>query len=157
MEQNNIENNIFKRSGMFRLIIVLMAISNVIYVAIEIYKSKISKPLLGKPEITKLEYSELVNLSNYSSTFEVIFIILAIVSAALVFTGKYKPLLKSYIVIQLTFLISIYSVNLILAWILDAPSGNMTQLLIGPFIFTFVILIYFVIKNSYQILIAKRM
>ncbi|MBO1914058.1 hypothetical protein J4G37_55740, partial [Microvirga sp. 3-52] len=66
-------------------------------------------------------------------------------------------LLKSYIVIQLTFLISIYSVNLILAWILDAPSGNMTQLLIGPFIFTFVILIYFVIKNSYQILIAKRM
>ncbi|WP_432355726.1 hypothetical protein [Sporosarcina sp. A2] len=156
MEQNNIEKNIFKRSRMFRLIIVLMAISNVIYVAIEIYKSKISEPLLGKSEITKLEYYELENLSNYSSTFEAIFIILAIIGTSLAFTGKYKPLLKSYIVIQLTFLISICSANAILAWIFDAPSGNMTQLVMGPFLLIFGTLIYFVIKNTYRILIVKR-
>lgn len=127
------------------------------YVSIEIYKSKISKPLLGKSEITKLEFSKLETLSNYGSTFEAAFLILSIFGVFLVFTKKYKPLLKSYIVIQLTFLISILTLNNVLAWAFDAPIGNMTQLLFIPFILVFGVLVYFVIKGIFRVLGIKEM
>lgn len=37
--------NVFKKSGVFRFLILLMLISNMVYVSIEIYKSKISNSL----------------------------------------------------------------------------------------------------------------
>lgn len=157
MEQDKTEGNVFKKSGLFRLIILLMFLLNVVYVSIEIYKAKISNPLLGNSEVTKLEFAKLETLSNYTSTFETAFLLLSIIGTFLIFIKRYKPLLKSYIVIQLTFLTSILILNNALAWIFDAPTGNMTQLLFGPFTLLLGVLIYFVIKGISRVLGAKGM
>ncbi len=152
---NILEKNIFKQSRVFRSITLLMAIFNVVYVSVVIYKSKISKPLLGQGIITEQEYSQLQNLTNYTSFIEVVFIILALVSIFLIFTKKHKCLLKGYFVIQLTFLIAMFTINVMLAWMFDAPSGDMSLNLIGPFLILFWAFIYFIFKKTYRILIKK--
>jgi len=56
MNEDIHKKNNFKQSGVFRFIVLSMAILNVVYVSIVLYKSKISKPLLAKPTITEQEF-----------------------------------------------------------------------------------------------------
>lgn len=143
------ENNFFKQSALFRFIIILMAILHVVYVSIAIYKSHISKPLLGQSHITKGEYSQLENLTNYTTFLEIVFILLILIGTFLIFTNKHKRLFNSYFVIQLTFLIAIAILNRVLAWIFDAPAGDLSQNLIIPFIIMFFVLMYFIIRRLF--------
>lgn len=147
-----LKNNIFKQSHIFRLSLYLMIILNVLYVSIAIYKSKISAPLLGKSNITADEFAEVLSLTKYTSFLEVVFIALSLGTILLVFTKKYKQLQKSYVVIQLIVLISIFLINEVLAWIFNAPAGDVSQNLIGPFAMTFWFSVYLIIKNTYLIL-----
>lgn len=143
------KENIFQKSVVFRFIILLILISNIIYVSIEIYKSQISKSLVNKSEITELVFSKLVTFSNYALIFEFVFLLLSLASVVIMFIKTYRPLLVSYLVIQSLFLMSLFVLNNVLAWIFDAPVGNMTQLLYVPFILVFAVFIYFVVKKTF--------
>jgi len=123
--------------------ILTLVVLNLVYVSIEIYKSKISEPLLGKPNITKLEFSKIETLSNFAYYFEVAFLIVSIIWTSLLFLKKYKPQFKKSIFIQLSFLIIVFIFNYTLSWIFDAPVGNLTQLLFGPLGYVIGAIIYF--------------
>lgn len=143
------KENIFQKSGVFRFILLLMLISNIVYVSIEIYKSQISKSLVYKSKMIELAFSKLVTLSNYTLVIETAFLILSLMGLVMMFIKMYRPLLASCLVIQLVFLTSMLTLNNILAWVFEAPVGNMTQLLYAPFVLVLAILIYFVVKNTF--------
>src|SRR5699024_9201641 len=151
MKEDIPKKNNFKQSGVFRFIVLLMAILNVVYVSIVLYKSKIIKPLLAKPTITEQEFFQLQNLTNYTYFLEVVFIILALIGTFLIFTKKHKRLLKSFFVIHLIFLMAMFILNQSLAWMFDAPSGDMSQNLIGPFLIMFWVFIFLIIKKAYHV------
>jgi magnesium-transporting ATPase (P-type) len=143
------KENIFQKSSVFRFIILLMLISNIAYVSIEIYKSQFSKSFVNKSDITEVAFSQLITLSNYALVFESVFLLLSILGVVMMFIKMYRPLLASYLVIQLLFLTSVLMLNTTLAWTFGAPVGNMTQLLYAPFVLAVVTLIYFLIKNTF--------
>ncbi|WP_210468482.1 hypothetical protein [Sporosarcina sp. 6E9] len=141
--------NVFQKSGVFRFIILLMLISNMVYVSIEIYKSQFSNSLVKNTEITELTFTKLATLSSYALIFEMVFLVLSLVGIAMIFIKIYRPLFLSYVVIQLVLLTSMLALNNVLAWAFDAPAGNMSQLLFVPFALVFAALFYFVVKNTF--------
>ena len=141
------EKNIFKQSRVFRLYLMLLSLLSMVYVAIEIYKAKISKPLLLKAEITQLEFMELATLSTYAYYFESALATLSVIGVFLIFIKKYRPFLTSFIVIQLAYLVALFMLSNVLSWIFVAPIGNLTQHLIAPFILTVGMLIYFLVTT----------
>ncbi|MBP1968374.1 magnesium-transporting ATPase (P-type) [Virgibacillus natechei] len=160
MNDSKMKKNIFKQSILYRFILLLMFLVNGAYVSIEIYKAKISEPLLDKSGLTHLEYSKIELLSHYARIFEGIFITLAIISIFVLFIKKYKGLLKSYIFIQLLFLISIFILNSVLSTSFGVIVGNTVRNLIGPFILLIGVLIYFVItkiRNKGANMFSRRM
>ncbi|MHA6261549.1 hypothetical protein ACXYMX_16940 [Sporosarcina sp. CAU 1771] len=145
------KENIFQKSSVFRFIILLMLISNVAYVSIEIYKSQFIKSFVNKVDMTEVAFSKLVTLSNYALVFESVFLLLSILGVVMMFIKIYRPLLASYLVAQLLFLTSVLVLNNTLAWVFEAPAGNMTQLLYAPFVLAVATLIYFFVKNAFLI------
>lgn len=144
------KERIFQKSSVFRFIILLMLISNIAYVSIEIYKSQFSKSFVNKSDMTEVTFFKLVTLSNYALFFEIVFLFLTILCVVMMFIKMYRPLLASYLVIQLLFLTSVLVLNNTLAWAFEAPAGNMTQLLYAPFVLAVATLIYFFVKNVFQ-------
>ncbi|TFJ90658.1 hypothetical protein [Lentibacillus salicampi] len=136
---------ILKRSRIFYILV--LALLNMTYVSIEIYKSKISKPLLENSKITQLEFAKLESMSNYALLFETAFLIISVIWTLLMFTKKYEPTIKSSIPIQLLLLVSLLILNCTLSWLFDAPIGNLTQLLFGPIVFTSGAVIYFLLSK----------
>ena len=130
--------------------ILTLVVLNMAYISIEIYKSKIVEPLLGKSNITKLEFSKIETLSNFAYYFEVSFLIVSIIWTLLLFSKKYKPQFKKSIIIQLSFLILVFIFNYTLSWIFGAPVGNLTQLLLGPLVFVIGAIIYFTLSSHFS-------
>lgn len=147
MTNHNLKKSMFKQSGVYRLILLLMFIANGLFVSIEIYRNRIIEPLLGKSIISKASYVKIESLSTYSYWFEVAFIILALVSVFLVIAKKHTSLLKSYLFIQSIFLVSLFALNSVLSWFFDVVIGDTIRDLIGPFFLLLYMFIYFVVKR----------
>lgn len=150
---NNVRS-LMNQNKIFVLYLLLLAILNMAYVSIEVYKAKISEPLLVKGEITKLEFLRLETLSSYTSYFESTIIVLMFISVFLVCTKKYRHLLRSFIAIHLAYLVTFLLLGNALSWIFVAPVGNLTQQLIFPFILILGVLFYFIINSSSKNLIV---
>lgn len=138
--------NPFKQSNTFYIVILVCL--NIAYVSIEIYKSSVSEPLLGRTGITQAEFSKLETISHYALFFENAFLIVSIIWAVLMFSKNYMPSLKGSIFIHLSLLIVLFMLNCALAWIFNAPIGNVTQLLLGPLVLVFGALFYFLLNHS---------
>ena len=142
---NNVRT-FLRQNKVFGLYLVLLAILNIAYVSIEIYKSKISEPLLLKAEITQLEFLRLETLSTYAWYFESAIIVLMFISVFLICTKKYHNFLKEFIAIHLVYLVTFLLLGNALSWIFVAPVGNLTQQLVFPIILILGALVYFITK-----------
>ncbi len=147
MGESQNKKKLFNQNNILRILILLQVFINMAYVSIEIYKSTVSKPLLGKLEITQGEFTKIRTLSNYASFFEIAFLIIIIVYITMIFIKKYKPFLKGSILIQLTALISLFILNYVFAIVFNAPVGNLTQLLFIPLLITLGVTIYLIFKS----------
>ena len=150
MWEINNARTFLRQNRLFRLYLVLLAILNIAYVSIEIYKAKVSEPLLVKAEITQLEFLRLETLSSYAWYFESAIIVLMFVSIFLICTKKYRHFLKGFIAIHLAYLVTFFLLGNALSWIFVAPVGNLTQQLVYPILLILGVLIYSIIKRSFK-------
>lgn len=133
------------QSTLFRIFLILAALSNLIYVFIEIKKNRLIQPLLTKSEINQLEYSQINSFSNSSFFFETTFIIFTLLMFLIIFRKKYRIVLKTGVSLLLIYFSMLFLLNSFLSWLFNAPLGNLTQILTLPFIILLLIIIYYVV------------
>lgn len=139
----------FKQNYLAYLLIGILFLINVIYVSIEIHKSKVAK-LIPSSELTSLEFERLEAISHYALIFEFAFLILSIFWTLILFTKKYKPFFRTSILIQCCSLLLLFVFNYALAILFDAPTGNLTQLIVLPFMVVIGAVLYFFIRKSFS-------
>ncbi|MFB9973188.1 hypothetical protein FPQ10_08530 [Allobacillus sp. SKP2-8] len=127
------------------IFITILLILNLGYISIEIYKSILSKPL--GPTITQSEFSRISTLSDFAYLFEVAFILVSLTWILLMFIKRNRTHFIQHAGIHASLLISLFVINYILSWSFNAPVGNLTQLLYGPFVFVIGAMIYFVLTE----------
>lgn len=144
------DKNILKQSIMYRVLFVVMFIGNGLYVGGKLYGYHITKDFSNGDAISESTASLLHSIWQYTAVFETVFIWTSFIGALMIFTWKYRFLLKSYLLMQLAFFIVLGVINSALAWIFSVDMLNMLQNLFYPFVFLLAVFIYFLFKNIFR-------
>lgn len=133
-------------SRLFQLYILLLAAINVAYLAIELYKSKVSQPFLATGEITKSEFVKLDTLFSYSVFIETALIALVGLYALMVFTQNANTLF-SFVVNHIRILGLFFTFSYALSWMTSASIESLSGHLLGPFLITLAVFGYYLVKR----------
>ncbi|WP_432355663.1 hypothetical protein [Sporosarcina sp. A2] len=153
VSENKVTRNTTSR--LFQLYIFILAAINVAYIAIEMYKSKVSQPFLTTGEITKAEFLKLDTLLSYSVLIETALIALVGLYALIVFT-KNANTLYSFVVNHIRILALFFAISYALSWITAASVESLSGHLLGPFLITLAVFGYYLVKRLPIGFIAKK-
>ncbi|WP_039044195.1 hypothetical protein [Sporosarcina sp. ZBG7A] len=142
-------------SRLFQFYILLLTAINVAYLAIEMYKSKVSQPFLATGKITKSEFVKLDTLFSYSAFIETALIALIGLYALMVFTQNSNTLF-SFVVNHIQILGLFFTFSYALSWMTSASIESLSGHLLGPFLITLAVFGYYLVKRLPKGLIAKK-
>lgn len=142
---SSLKENIF-----LKLYLLLFSLINFAYVFFEVLKSRYVQRNLLTTTIEEKHFEYLSRISSIMSFLEILLISLLLIYLIITFLKKYKLNIKNFIIINFSLFISLFLINYIVSFVFSAPSGNLIQQLIIPFVVTVLISIYFTITTLYK-------
>ncbi|MDF2878153.1 MAG: hypothetical protein K0S30_1249 [Clostridia bacterium] len=145
-----------------RLYLLIFYILNAIYLTAELYKFRLRELFLSNEEQNKIYFTEILNLSNITTTLEsLIFIINLTFLIASLIKDRYRIQqsinITKYFITNVICVCSIIIMGLILSALFSVSAGNLFQQVIYIFFITVILLVRFIIITAYKFLISKTM
>lgn len=141
-----LKNNINLKSNPFlKLYLPILILLNILYLCLEVYKSKITSILLLKDKLQESDFTKLTKISNTNNVLEYLIILIF-------FTYVIKLLLKrqsiqQFLILHMALLPLFALVSYIISVAFSAPFGNLTQQYVILAIATIIIFIYYISKT----------
>lgn len=143
-----------------RLYLLIFYILNAIYLSLELYKFRLRELSLSNEEQNKIYFTEILNLSNITTTLESLIFTLNLTFLIVgLIKDRYRTQkninITKYFITNVICVCSMIIISFLLSAIFSVSAGNLFQQVISIFFITVIILVRFIIITAYKFLISK--
>lgn len=143
-----------------RLYLLIFYILNAIYLSLELYKFRLRELFLSNEEQNKIYFTEILNLSNITTTLESLIFTLNLTFLIVgLIKDRYRTQkninITKYFITNVICVCSMIIISFLLSAIFSVSAGNLFQQVISIFFITVIILVRFIIITAYKFLISK--
>lgn len=154
MKKSSETTSAVRTGNRFKLYLGVIVVLNIVYVSLMLYAWKFSQSL---GELTTLSKAEIVRLDSLASyTFLIEMILIAVIGLNSILKIKRTSELPFFVSKNFLYLLSMFLLGCVVAWIMNVPVRMLTQQLIGPFFIVLAVYMYsLAFRLSKQLFVKK--
>lgn len=152
----NLKKNInLNNSKFYKLYLSIFSLLNLAYLSLEIYKFKLWKSFSLMEEIQPLNYNKTMSITHANGVIERLMICVNLLCLIILIIKKNNINTKQFLTIHIVYLFFASIFSYILSIIFSTTIGNLIEQLFAAYTMTFVVLLYYILKNIRKTLYEK--